>query len=968
MSSSRRRRAISLVAATASLGLALAAVSGATLAPASANAGTPGLKISEVYGGGGNSGATLKNDFIELKNTGATTASLGGLSLQYRSAAGTGAPNAGNVFALPSADVPPGQTYLVQAAAGTGGTADLPTPDATSSLAISGSGGQVYLAGSADPVDPGTGNVTSDQVVDFVGWGSSTTSFETARAGATSNTTSVQRVAGDTNDNSADFSVAAPTPSNCGTACGSTPPPPPPPPTDATIAQIQGTDTGTSPFQGGRVTTAGVVTAAYPAGGFYGYVLQTPGTGGGNDATPGASDAIYVYQPSGAVTAQIGQYLQVTGSISEFGGTAAEPQTLTELTVAAADATDLGTPPAGVTPLSTAYPTTDAGREAHESELLAPTDRFTVTDNYSTNKYAEIGLATGDHQLIQPTDVANPHTDPARVAAVTAENAARGVVLDDGASTNFLPFSDHGAKDTPLPWLSTDNPVRIGSEATLHAPVILDYRNATWKFQPTSQVTGSGASVATFGDTRTPNLAPQPVGGNVKLGTFNVLNYFNTTGKDWIAEGNTCSFYTDRNGDPVTDNSCSGNGPRGAAESSGGTDLADPTADVERQRVKEVRAINTMDADIVSLEEIENSVALGEADRDDALKSLVNALNADPGKPHPWAYAPSPDPSDLPPTADQDVIRTAFIYNPDKVALVGASKVLSDQSGPGQPFENAREPLAQEFKRTGAMDSDGFAVIVNHFKSKGSGVDDGSGQGNANPDRVAQAHALVDFANAVKQSSGTNRVFLVGDFNSYTQEDPMQVLYAGGYVNQASDDPRDVTYEFGGMAGSLDHVLANTSAANLVTGRDVWQIDAEESVGFEYSRYNYNATQLYQPNQFRASDHNPEIVGLDAPFTQADSSVSVTASPAVVQKKKGRSTVTATVTSSGSATPTGTVDFYVNGAKVGSSTLSAAGVATMRVGPFANRGTVNVEVRYLGDTATNPGSATTTITVTNGKP
>ena len=59
----------------------------------------------------------------------------------------------------------------------------------------------------------------------------------------------------------------------------------------------------------------------------------------------------------------------------------------------------------------------------------------------------------------------------------------------------------------------------------------------------------------------------------------------------------------------------------------------------------------------------------------------------------------------------------------------------------------------------------------------------------------------------------------------------------------------------------------------MVTGRDVWQINAEESVGFEYSRYNYNATLLYQPNQFRASDHNPELVGLSAPFSQQASTV-----------------------------------------------------------------------------------------------
>jgi predicted extracellular nuclease len=619
--------------------------------------------------------------------------------------------------------------------------------------------------------------------------------------------------------------------------------------------------------------------------------------------------------------------------------------------------------------LQIAYPTTDQAREAHESELLAPTNQFTVTDNYDTNQYGEIGLATGDHQLWQPTDLYNPNTDPAGVAAVTADNAARGVVLNDGSSWNYLTTD----KNTVMPWLRPDNPVRIGSAATLHEPVILDYRNGLWEFQPTHQVTDDGSDVATFSDTRADNQAPRPVGGDLKLGTFNVLNYFNTTGKDWIAQGHSCTFYNDRAGDPVTDNTCSDNGPRGAAESSGGTDLTDKTADLERQVAKEVKAINTMDADIVSLEEIENSVALGESDRDDALKSLVTALNAAAGETR-WAYVPSPDPSDLPPVEQQDVIRTAFIYNPSKVELVGGSEVLSDQSGPGQPFENAREPLAQEFKAKGTSDSDGFVVIVNHLKSKGSGVDDGTGQGNSNPDRVAQAHALVDFADQVEADRGTDRVFLVGDFNSYTQEDPMQVLYAAGYTNQASDDPRDTSYEFDGMAGSLDHVLTNAAAGSMVTGRDVWQIDAEESVGFEYSRYNYNAEQLYQPNQFRASDHNPEVVGLEAPGTHQGSTITATATPDRVKKspngkaKKGTTTtVEVAVTGDQGVTPTGTVEFWVDGEKVATASLSD-GTASATVGPFRNAGVHHVEVRYLGDQITEAGSATTTITVTNGNP
>jgi hypothetical protein len=166
------------------------------------------------------------------------------------------------------------------------------------------------------------------------------------------------------------------------------------------------------------------------------------------------------------------------------------------------------------------------------------------------------------------------------------------------------------------------------------------------------------------------------------------------------------------------------------------------------------------------------------------------------------------------------------------------------------------------------------------------------------------------------------------------------------------------------MAGSLDHVLANTAAANLIAGRDVWQINAEESVGFEYSRYNYNAELLYQGNQFRASDHNPELVGLSVPFTQQASTVTATATPSSVKKKKTASRIDVTVTGAQGVTPTGTVEFWVDGQKVATSTLSG-GHASASVGPFPSAGVRHVEVRYLGDDVTKPGTATTTVTVTN---
>ena len=304
-----------------------------------------------------------------------------------------------------------------------------------------------------------------------------------------------------------------------------------------------------------------------------------------------------------------------------------------------------------------------------------------------------------------------------------------------------------------------------------------------------------------------------------------------------------------------------GNGPRGAAQAD----------DLSAQQSKIVEAINTMDTDIVSLEEIENSVKLLSAtdkgDRDDAVKALVAALNAHAGTQR-WAYVASPVTAEQPALAEQDTIRTAFIYDPSTVEPVGKSRILVGVAA----FNNAREPLAQAFKKVGDTNANAFGVIVNHFKSKGSGVDDGTGQGNANPDRKAQATALADFADQFRASRDLQTVFLTGDFNSYSMEDPMQVLDEAGWTLLKSHEGEEHSYSFGGRSGSLDHVLVNDEAAPSVTGVDVWDINAGESVAYQYSRRNYNATQFFNAGEpFAASDHNPEVIGFDvAPEVQTE--------------------------------------------------------------------------------------------------
>jgi uncharacterized protein len=169
--------------------------------------------ISQVYGGGGNSGATYKNDFIELHNRGTSAVSLNGWSVQYASAAGT----TWSRTNLTNVTLQPGQYYLVQEAQGAVGTVNLPTPDATGIIAMSATAGKVALVSNQANLT-GTGCPFGAAVIDFVGFGSTANCFEGTGPTATlSNTTSALRAdfgCTDTDQNSVDFSVSAPSPHN----------------------------------------------------------------------------------------------------------------------------------------------------------------------------------------------------------------------------------------------------------------------------------------------------------------------------------------------------------------------------------------------------------------------------------------------------------------------------------------------------------------------------------------------------------------------------------------------------------------------------------------------------------------------------------------------------------------------------------------------------------------------------------
>jgi uncharacterized repeat protein (TIGR01451 family) len=257
--------------------------------------------ISQVYGGGGNSGATFTHDFIELFNRGSAAVSLSGWSVQYNSAAGSGT---WQVTPL-SGSIAPGGYYLIRQAQGAGGTTPLPTPDASGSIAMGSIAGKVALQTVTTAL---AGACSSGGTADLVGYGSTATCFEgMGPASEASNATAALRKRGgcfDSDNNNLDFSTANPTPRNSAAPTKNCTP------VAAAIHEIQGSG-ATSPLKGEEVITTGVVTAVKSNG----FFLQTPDAAA--DANPATSQGIFVFT-SATPAVLVGNEVSARGTASEF--------------------------------------------------------------------------------------------------------------------------------------------------------------------------------------------------------------------------------------------------------------------------------------------------------------------------------------------------------------------------------------------------------------------------------------------------------------------------------------------------------------------------------------------------------------------------------------------------------------------------------------------------------------------------
>ncbi len=781
-----------------------------------------GVVISQVYGGGGNSGATLQHDFIEIFNNGSSSESVGGWSVQYASAAGT----IWQVTLIPAGTtLAPGGYVLIRQAAGTGGSVPV-VGDVTGAIAMAAASGKVALANSSAALSGAA--PAGGALVDIVSYGTANGTEGTPTGVLSATTAALRNGSGctDTNNNSADFTVGTPAPRSSSTAAapcgggggggggGGTPP------VAATIPGIQGSG-ATSPLVGQAVVTSGVVTKLLNNG----FFMQDLA----GDGIPATSDGIFVFTSTAPpAAAQVGNLVQVTGSVVEFApgaGTAATP--LTE--IGSVTAVDLLGSGYSIAPTPVTLPL-GAGDslERFEGMLVAINGTLTVQQNFFQARFGQLTLGVGRHE--NPT---NRHRPNSASALALADLQARSrLLLDDGSSLQNV---------NPTPYFFADGVPRAGDTVS-NLVGVLDFGLATsttsgpglFRLQPTA--------APVFASSNPRPASPAAVGGNVRLGSMNVLNFFTTFTNGETATGQTgqgCTL-----GGSTTAGNCRG---------------ANNITEFNRQRAKIVRALAGLNADAVGLMEIQNNGNV-------AAQNLVDALNASVGA---GTYATVPPPAA---GTGTDAIRVAMVYKPAKLALVGGSASDTD------PVNN-RPTLAQTFA---GANGERFTLVVNHLKSKGScpgagdadaagNVDSGDGQSCWNALRLQQAQRLRTFVAQVQAASGSNDVLLVGDMNAYGQEDPIFELTGNGYVDQALRyTPFAYSYVFDGTAGRLDHAISTGTMSSKIAGTAHWHINADEQVAYDYNlEFKQPACATCAPDPsnvndpYRSSDHDPVLVGLN---------------------------------------------------------------------------------------------------------
>jgi predicted extracellular nuclease len=861
-------------------------------------AASTNVVISEVYGGGGNTGATYKNDFIELFNLGTTPFDLTGWSVQYGSAAGTTwavTPLAGTI--------PIGGYYLIQEAQGSAGTTSLPTPDASGLIAMSGTNGKVALVNSTTALS-GAGLPIPTSVVDFVGYGTAD-AYETAATPVLSNTTSASRtiVCIDIDDNKTEFSIGAQTPQNTASDLLSCHP--------GVVAMTSNPVNGSQ----GVALDANIILKftepVEPSGAWYSLTCTLSGT---HEIVATIIGATITLDPGVDFARAETCVLNVNGSLLT-------PVMSYSPTISFKTVEGCGDPFTAINAIQ------GPGGTSPFANLVLSTEGVVTTDLQSTKKGFYIQEPNPDGDPLT-SDGLFIYTGGGPALNVGDRVRVNGKVVEFGGVTEISPVTnlDNCGPSTEgiLP-VELSLPFADANEANLEPlenmlvhftqPLVInEYYNfdrygeiilSSKRLDTPTNVVAPGAAanalqaannldMITLDDgvsAQNPEFLPHPNGGRFCQGTLvgtadcPVANIFRggdlvsnlTAVVDYVAGGwrlikTLPAIYTADNLRTIApdlvpgeirissintlnyfitlDNSTVGSicGPDGIQDCRG----AESVEEFDRQRPKTIATVIGMASDITGLLELENDnpTTTAASVPDYAIKDIVTGLNAVAG-PGTYDYIASG-------AIGGDAIKAGIVYKPARVTPVGAYATLTSAYSSAFVDTCNRPVLAQTFRDN--ITQEIFTVAINHLKSKSSAcstslqptldADLGDGQSASNYTRTEAAKVEVAWLESDPTGTGSQMYLIMGDLNSYAMEDPITAIKKGSDgITGTTDDyfdlvqrfrelfgyPKSYGYVYSAQAGYLDGALANRLMASYVLDCKEWHINSDEADALDFN-------------------------------------------------------------------------------------------------------------------------------------
>jgi hypothetical protein len=770
------------------------------------------IVISQIYGGGGNSGAAFRNDFVELFNPGMDTVYFDGWSVQYSSGAGTSWQ-----VSLLSGQLNPGEHYLAQFASGGASGQPLPAPDDIGTMNLGASGGKVALLRATTALS-GACPSNNNAIVDLVGYGSSASCFEgSGPAPGGANARAVFRASGgcvDSDDNAADFFTAAPAPRNRSSptnGCSSEP-------SAVALHAIQGSGS-LSPLAGQLVATTTNVITGLRNNGFF---LQVPDAETDND--PATSEAVFVFTPGGLpADAAIGNSVVVTGIVEEF-----KP------------ASDPAVPPR--TQIINAVVTlVDAGQLLPATVPLSPDD---LRPNGAIDQLERFEAMR------------------VRVDALTVVGATEGFIIEssaagisDGVFYGVLGDTPRPLREPGVPLLDPlppdappgvprfdMNPERLGVdsnaqpgaprlELTAGAVVsnlvgVLDFEQRTWTLLPEA----GGSPV--LSDNRVAAAVPVATHNEFTVASFNLQRFFDTT--DDLAVDETV----------LTESAFNGRLNKAS--------LA--IRDVLRA------------PDILGVVEIENLATL------QALADKVNSDALTAGQSNTIYGAWLEEGNDIGGIDSGFLVNTARVAVLEATQF-GKDATYTNPITGQLDLLNDRPPLMLRaaLSRPGLVDPLPVTIILNHLRSMRD-IDDPVEGPRVRAKRRAQAEYAAGLAQERQTHAPSESLVLTGDFNAFPFNDGYvdvmgtikgmpapsnEVTLASAdlvepdLINLTDELPASERYSFNfdGNAQALDYILVNAGAYARLT------------------RYSYARLSADFPESFRSNFNRPErLSDHDAPI------------------------------------------------------------------------------------------------------